>query len=85
MYPGREELIGFAKEAIQVMLSYNVHRYEAYAYLTNKIHLMNTSYELQCCIFDQDPIEYIRVCDKAQEEGMICTPKKRGAGAHPLS
>lgn len=84
MYYEREELLSFAHEAIQMMLSYNVHRYEAYAYLTNKIHLMNTSYELQCCIFDQDPIEYIRVCDKAQEEMVCDLGKKRGVGAYPL-
>ena len=84
MYYEREELIGFAHEAIQMMLSYNVNKYEAYLYLTNEIHLMNTSYELQCCIFDQDPIEYIRICDKAQEENICPLPKKRGYGAHPL-
>ena len=84
MYYEREELLSFAHEALQMMLSYNVHRYEAYAYLTNKIHLMNTSYELQCCIFDLDPIEYIRVCDKAVEEGLCEMPKKEGGGAYPL-
>ena len=84
MYPGRQELIGFAHEAIQVMLSYNVKKLEAYAYLTNKIHLMNCSYELQCCIFDQDPIEYIRVCDQAQKEMLCAWPKKGGGGAYPL-
>lgn len=84
MYDGREELLGFAKEALQVMLSYNVHRYEAYAYLTNRLHLMNTSYELQCCIFDQDPIEYIRVCDAVTDEMKCSWAKKRGVGAYPL-
>lgn len=68
MYPGREELRGFAHEAIQTMLSYNVHRLEAYAYLTNQLEIMQSSYELQCCIFDQDPILYIRECDKALKE-----------------
>lgn len=66
MYFGREELVEFAHEAILDMLSYNVDRYEAYAYLTNKKHLMNCSYELQCCIFDSDPIEYMRACDEAK-------------------
>ena len=60
----REELRGFAHEAIQMMLSYNVNRYEAYLYLTNALKIMDSSYELQCCIFDLDPIEYIRECDK---------------------
>jgi hypothetical protein len=64
MYEGREELLTFAKEAIKDMLSYNVHRHEAYKYLTNKLHLIQCSYELQCCIFDQDPIEYIRRCEE---------------------
>jgi hypothetical protein len=67
MYSGREELLSFAKEAIAEMLSYNVHRYEAYLYLTNQLEIINASYELQCCIFDQDPIEYIRKCDQACE------------------
>lgn len=68
MYYERDQLIAFGHEAIAVMLSYNVHRYEAYLYLTNKLPIMQSSYELQCCIFDQDPIEYIRECDKAQQE-----------------
>jgi len=67
-YPGQAELRSFAHEAIQTMLSYNVHRYEAYAYLTNQLAIMDSSYELQCCIFDQDPIEYIRECDKVVKE-----------------
>lgn len=67
MYYEREALLSFAQEAIKEMLSYNVHRYEAYLYLTNKLKIMDSSYELQCCIFDQDPVEYIRECDKAQE------------------
>lgn len=85
MYDEREALLSFAHEAISVMLSYNVQKLEAYEYLTNKIHLMHCSYELQCCIFDQDPIEYIRVCDKAQKENLCSIPaKKRGDGAYPL-
>jgi hypothetical protein len=71
MYPGRADLLTFAHEATMMMLSYNVKKLEAYEYLTNKRHLMNCSYELQCCIFDQDPIEYIRVCDRAQKD-MVC-------------
>lgn len=71
MDSSREELRSFAHEAIQEMLSYNVHRLEAYAYLTNKLPIMQSSYELQCCIFDQDPIEYIRECDKALKECTI--------------
>lgn len=71
MYPGRSDLLSFAHEATMMMLSYNVKKMEAYEYLTNKRHLMNCSYELQCCIFDQDPIEYIRVCDQAQKD-MVC-------------
>lgn len=59
----REALRSFAHEAIQSMLSYNVSKIEAYMYLTNKVNLMDTSYELQCCIFDVDPIQYIRECD----------------------
>lgn len=66
MYYEREALLEFAGEAIKAMLSYNVHRHEAYLYLTNQLEIMHSSYELQCCIFDQDPIEYIRECDKAQ-------------------
>jgi hypothetical protein len=57
------QLRQFAHEAIMMMLSYNVTKLEAYAYLTNMIHLKDCSYELQCCIFDLDPIEYIRVCN----------------------
>jgi hypothetical protein len=71
MDSSRQELRSFAHEAIQTMLSYNVHRLEAYAYLTNQLGIMQSSYELQCCIFDQDPIEYIRECDKAQQECRI--------------
>ena len=67
-YDGQDSLRSFAHEAIQTMLSYNVHRYEAYAYLTNKLEIMNSCYELQCCIFDQDPIFYIRECDKLVKE-----------------
>jgi len=59
----REALLSFAHEAIQKMLSYNVSHNEAYMYLTNEIGLMESSYELQCCIFDVDPIQYIRECD----------------------
>lgn len=62
-YYDREALLTFAHEAIQSMLSYNVSKIEAYMYLTNKVDLMDTSYELQCCIFDVDPIQYIRECD----------------------
>lgn len=68
MYYEREALMTFAHEAIQEMLSYNVERYEAYLYLTNQLTIMKASYELQCCIFDQDPIGYTRECDKAQTE-----------------
>jgi len=71
MDSSREELRSFAHEAIQEMLSYNVQRLEAYAYLTNKLPIMQSSYELQCCIFDLDPIEYIRECDKALKECTI--------------
>lgn len=67
MYYEREALLEFAHEAILDMLSYNVDKLEAYNYLTNKKHLMTCSYELQCCIFDQDPIEYIRACNEARE------------------
>jgi hypothetical protein len=67
MYYERDELLAFAHEAIASMLSYNVKRKEAYAYLTNKVDLMHTSYELQCCIFDVDPLEYIRECDKLNQ------------------
>ena len=84
MYDGRMELRSFAHEAIQMMLSYNVRKLEAYEYLTNQIHLMHCSYELQCCIFDQDPVEYIRVCDKATKEKICKLAKKRGVGAYPL-
>ena len=84
MYDNREELLTFAHEAIMDMLSYNVEKLEAYEYLTNKIHLMNCSYELQCCIFDTDPIEYIRVCDKVTDEIKCKWAKKRGVGAYPL-
>lgn len=62
-YYDRKALLTFAHEAIESMLSYNVSKMEAYLYLTNKIDLMETSYELQCCIFDVDPIQYIRECD----------------------
>lgn len=58
----RQSLRTFAHEAIQKMLSYNVTRYEAYLYLSNKLGLMESSYELQCCIYDLDPILYIRSC-----------------------
>lgn len=68
MYYGREELKGFAKEAIADMLLYNVSKFEAGLYLTNQIELQNCSYELQCCIYDQDPTEYIRVCDRLKEK-----------------
>jgi hypothetical protein len=64
MYYEREELRTFAHEAIMHMLSYNVAKMEAYMYLTNEIELMDGSYELQCCIFDNDPIEYIRECKR---------------------
>lgn len=86
MHSDREELRSFAHEAIMEMLSYNVKRLEAYAYLTNKLHLMHCSYELQCCIFDQDPVEYIRVCDEVTDK-MKCAWKnglKKGVGAYPL-
>lgn len=68
----REELRNFAHEAIQDMLSYNVGRWEAYLYLTNKIELMDASYELQCCIFDNDPILYIRECEKLALQRGYC-------------
>ena len=67
----REALLNFAHEAIQKMLSYNVHRHEAYLYLTNALNIIDASYELQCCIFDTDPIEYIRECDKHRRECTI--------------
>lgn len=67
MYENREELLSFAHEAISVMLSYNVDKREAYEYLTNKIDLIHSSYELQCCIFDQDPISYNRECTVAKK------------------
>lgn len=66
-YHDREELILFGHEAISSMLSYNVDKYEAYLYLTNQLDLVHASYELQCCIFDEDPITYIRECDRAQK------------------
>jgi hypothetical protein len=53
----------FAHESIMMMLSYNVSKKEAYLYLTNKLDLMNSSYELQCCIYDLDPLLYIRACE----------------------
>jgi hypothetical protein len=56
----REELRSFAHEAIQCLLSYNVERFEAFLYLTNRLELCMASYELQCAIFDQDSIGYIR-------------------------
>lgn len=56
----RAELRSFAHEAIQSMLSYNVEKLEAYFYLTNEIDLCDGSYELQCCIYDTDPIGYER-------------------------
>lgn len=59
----RAELRSFAHEAIMGMLSYNVSKKEAYLYLTNKLDLMNSSYELQCCIYDLDPVLYIRACE----------------------
>lgn len=65
----RSDLLQFAHEAIQEMLSYNVSKGEAYNYLTNKIELMKSSYELQCCIFEQDPILYIRECDRINKKG----------------
>jgi hypothetical protein len=68
MYPGRDELMGFAKEALDKMLSYNVDKSEAYRYLTNQITLFECSYELQCCIFDVDPIEYVRVCSDQKKK-----------------
>jgi len=83
MYSDREELRGFAHEAILMMLSYNVHKGEAYAYLTNQIGIISCSYELQCCIFDQDPIEYIRECDKAVASNQ-CKVAKKGSGVFSL-
>jgi hypothetical protein len=71
----REELRTFAHEAIMHMLSYNVQKLEAYLYLTNKLKLMDASYELQCCIFDVDPIEYIRECNKLALERGYCLIK----------
>ena len=68
MYSGQEELRSFAHAAIQEMLSYNVQKYEAYLYLTNALEIMDSSYELQCCIYDLDPILYIRECDKILQE-----------------
>jgi hypothetical protein len=78
-----QELVNFAHEAIMTMLSYNVDKFEAYLYLTNKIDLMVSSYELQCCIFDLDPIQYIRECDKLKKN-KICDVKKGNVGAFPL-
>jgi hypothetical protein len=71
MYYNRKELISFAHEALAAMLSYNVDRWEAYLYLTNKINLMDSSYELQCCIFDNDPVEYIRECDRVRNSCVL--------------
>jgi len=68
----RLRLKNFAHEAIIDMLSYNVDKFEAYLYLTNKLNLMDASYELQCCIFDVDPTEYIRECDKLTLERGCC-------------
>lgn len=62
-YPAKEDLKSFADEVVDTMLSYNVSRTEAYLYLTNQIDLMDGSYELHCCVFDLDPIQYIRECD----------------------
>lgn len=69
----REELRTFAHDAIQHMLSWNVEKFEAYLYLTNKIELMDASYELQCCIFDNDPILYIRECENLALKRGYCT------------
>lgn len=84
MYTNREELKTIAHEAIMEMLSYNVDKLEAYQYLTNKLHLMYGSYELQCCIYDLDPVEYIRICDEVRNDQSCSWPKKRGPGAYPL-
>ena len=63
----REELLVFAHEAIMSMLSYKVDNREAYLYLTNKLDLMDGSYELQCCIFEEDPLTYIRECERLEK------------------
>jgi hypothetical protein len=56
----REDLRSFAHDAIQDMLSYNVEKYEAFLYITNEIDLCDATYELQCCIFDNDPVGYLK-------------------------
>ena len=61
------ELKEYAHEAIWDMLSYNVSKTEAYKYLTNKVKLCKCSYELQCCIYDLDPVEYCREADKQKK------------------
>lgn len=71
MYYDRTGLISFAHEALASMLSYNVGKLEAYLYLTNQIDLMHSSYELQCCIFDNDPIEYTRECDRVRRSCVL--------------
>lgn len=67
-----DNLSGFAKEAFENMLSYNVSKTEAVLYLTNEIEIVCASYELQCCICDTDYIGYSRECDKAMNEGKEC-------------
>jgi len=67
-YFGQEDLRSIAHGAILDMLSYNVSKKEAYKYLTNQIDIIKGSYELQCCIYDLDPILYIRECDKVLKE-----------------
>lgn len=59
----KEALQGLAHEAISCMLSYNVSKLEAYLYLTNKVDLMDCSYELHCCVFEEDRPQYLRECD----------------------
>jgi hypothetical protein len=69
MYEGRDELLALAHETISIVLSYNVSKEEAYLYITNQVELMKSSYELQCCIYDIDPITYFRECDKITKKG----------------
>ena len=50
------------------MKSYGVEPWEIRSYLRNETILCESSYELQCCIFDSDPVEYYRQFEKTKDE-----------------
>jgi len=52
----------FVNETVDIVCSYNVDKREIFEYLYMGKNISQCSYEMQCAIFDLDPIGYTRDC-----------------------